>query len=70
MKQGRGNPTSFNAQKREPISHNVNPGAVDQLGQAMGTRRATQTLYEGKGVMAPSPKSCTVHHSGSQGKHR
>lgn len=70
MKQGQANKTDYGAQKREPIPHKVNPAGVDQLGQAMGTRRSSVVMQEGRAYQAPGPTGCSVHRSGSQGKHK
>ena len=56
--------------KREPIPHAVDPGGADQLGQKVGTVRAVEPLYEGRGFKAPEPAGRTIHHSGSQGHHK
>ena len=68
MKQGRASKSGLISQKREPISHAVDPGAVDQLGQMVGVARAVEVLYEGRGYKAPMA-GYTYHKSGSQGKH-
>jgi hypothetical protein len=67
MKQG---PSTSRAgdQKREPISHGVNPCAVAEIGiQQVYTR--SEPLYEGRGIEAPMAGT-TTHRSGSQGKHK
>lgn len=66
MKQGKASSSGSGAQKREPISHAVNPGAVSQIGAHVGRARAVEPLYKGRGVEAPAPKAMTVHKSGSQ----
>lgn len=60
MKQGTANNTA-SSQKREPISHKVNVCAVSQIGQPS----RHQSLYEGKGVMAPK-HTTVIHKKGSQ----
>jgi hypothetical protein len=69
MKQGRSSGTNAGTTKQEPISHNVNVGAVAQLGTHVGTRRAVEMPFESHGVQAPKA-AVTTHPSGSQGKHR
>ena len=69
MKQGQASNSGPGERKREPISHAVNPGAVSELGNHVGTRRAVETLYRGHGYKAPMSGS-QVHPSGSQGKHK
>lgn len=67
MKQGQGR-TTDSGQKREPISHAVSPAAVSEIGihQVRGT---SLPLYEGRGLEAPHAAT-TIHHCGSQGKHK
>lgn len=67
MKQGRADHSNSSGVKREPISHAVDPGAVDQIGQA--TAFTKDPLYIGRGYEAPKAQS-TSHHCGSQGRHR
>ncbi len=76
MRQGK---VSFDGpadRKREPVVHKVSPGAVSQIGSAMGNHAtgngqrlsgASLTLYEGRGFEAPKAGSDT-HPCGSQGR--
>lgn len=66
MKQG---PSTSSAgdTKREPISHGVNPGGAAQLGTMV--IKNPVPLYLGRGIEAPKTAT-TIHHSGSQGKHK
>jgi hypothetical protein len=59
----------MSGEKREPISHAVNPGVVSQIGVHEAHTRPPQPLYAGRGIEAPKAAT-TIHHSGSQGKHR
>jgi hypothetical protein len=67
MKQGTANSRAGD-QKREPIAHAVSVGAVSEIGvhQVRGT---SLPLYEGRGLEAPM-QGTTIHHTGSQGKHK
>lgn len=67
MKQGTGNSTN-SAQKREPIAHAVSPAAVSEIGLQV-VRSTSLPLYEGRGLEAPM-QGTTIHHCGSQGKHK
>lgn len=67
MKQGTGHNTQ-STQKREPISHAVSVDAVADIGIHHIDLRP-EPLFEGRGYKAPSIDS-TIHHCGSQGKHR
>ena len=67
MKQGTG-ASRPGSQKMEPVSHKINPGAVSQIGNHVGTAKAVEPLVMGRGVQAPKPKE-TTHACGSQGKH-
>lgn len=69
MKQGRASNDGAAGQKREPLSKGVNPGGVDQLGQALGTRRAVTPLYQDHGYHAPMAGESN-HKAGSQGRHK
>jgi hypothetical protein len=53
--------------KTEPKPMRVNPGVVDQLGQALAFK--PDPLMQGRGYSAPAPKTKQVHKSGSQGRH-
>lgn len=75
MKQGRaGRDEIF--RKREPISHKVHESAVADLGSAVQYKK--EPLYAGQGLKHPGPSPSragpgggrTIHHSGSQGKHK
>lgn len=67
MKQGQGR-TTASGQKREPIAHAVNVAAVAEEG-IHEARYNSLPLYEGRGLEAPM-QGTTVHHCGSQGKHK
>lgn len=78
MKQGRASISGRMDTKQEPSSRAVNPNAVGQIGLAQGGRRhddnitaenSAAALHAGRGYKAPSIGG-TIHHSGSQGKHR
>jgi hypothetical protein len=69
LKQGRADKSGPASRKVEPHSMAVNPAAVDQMGQAMGSRYAAETLYEGHGYQAPKGTGRKVHKCGSQGEH-
>lgn len=67
MKQGTGKNT-MSGQKREPISKAINPGAVSQIGiHEVNLRK--EPMVTGRGYKAPMA-STTVHHRGTQGKHK
>lgn len=66
MKQGSGTSRAGD-QKREPIAHAVNPEAVSRIG--IHQVATPVPLYDGRGYEAPKA-STTIHHCGSQGKHR
>lgn len=68
MKQGRASSSGAGSQKREPVSHAVDPGAVSQIGCHVGEPRAVKQLYAGRGYEAPVAKA-TIHNGGSQGEH-
>ena len=68
MKQGRATTSGMGSQKREPIAHAVNPVAVAEEG-IIEVRHTSLPLYEGRGLEAPM-QGTTIHHSGSQGKHK
>lgn len=67
MKQGTGKSTD-SGQKREPIAHAVSPAAASEIGVHQ-VRHSSLPLYEGRGLEAPM-QGTTIHHTGSQGKHR
>lgn len=67
MKQGKASSTT-SAPMTQPISHKINIDAVSQLGNHVGANPA-RAITSGPGVQAPVA-ACTVHHSGSQGKHK
>lgn len=67
MKEGTGRTTST-AHKTEPIAHAVNPAAVSEIG-IHSIRANSLPLYEGRGLEAPM-QGTTIHHTGSQGKHK
>lgn len=76
MKQGSGN-SRMGQTKVEPKSRAMNPGAVGQIGIALGTHvteegevhGAAEKMHTGRGYHAPKVE-CGNHPSGSQGKHR
>lgn len=67
MKQGTGHTTST-AHKTEPVSTAINPAAVAEIGVHQ-VRHTQVPMYEGRGLKAPMVGS-TIHHCGSQGKHK
>lgn len=67
MKQGSA-PTVHSGQKAAPINHKVNVAAVNQLGNHVGAHPETN-IYSGRAGQAPMVGT-TVHHGGSQGKHK
>jgi len=67
MKQGTGH-SSNSGRKVEPTSRAVNPAAVAEIG-IHEVRTVPVKMYEGRGFEAPKIDS-TIHHSGSQGKHK
>ena len=67
MKQGTSTSTN-SGQKREPIAHAVSPAAVSEIG-IQQVRSTSLPLYVGRGLEAPM-QGTTVHHCGSQGKHK
>lgn len=77
MKQGRADKSGAAGRKVEPVSKGDSPGAVDNFGQALayrgGGQLATEAAFQGprppKQGIGPGGGR-TVHHSGSQGKHR
>ena len=68
MKQGQASTSSAASQKREPIAHAVNVAAVSEIGIHQA-RSTSLPLYEGRGLEAPM-QGTTIHHCGSQGKHK
>jgi len=68
VKQGQATTSSVASTKREPIAHAVNPAAVAEIG-IHEARVTSLPLYEGRGLEAPM-QGTTIHHCGSQGKHR
>lgn len=68
MKQGRAQHSGDAGQKREPIPHAINPGAVSEIG-IHHVRTAPEPMTLGRGYTAPKADT-TIHHCGSQGKHR
>jgi hypothetical protein len=63
--------------KTEPKSHAINPAYPGQLGSAFGnhaadgdtSKTAAVKMDEGRGYEAPKGGH-TIHHSGSQGRHK
>jgi hypothetical protein len=77
MKQGSASRDGAYSQKREPIVHEVSPGAVSQIGSAMGNHAtgngqrlsgSSLSLYQGRGFEAPHDAGRDIHHGGSQGR--
>lgn len=60
--------TKIASTKVEPKSNAVNPAAVAEIGVHQ-VRSTSLPLYEGRGLEAPM-QGTTVHHSGSQGRHK
>lgn len=69
MKQGQASQTGMAAGKVEPKSRAVSPAGADQLGQKVATVSGYKPLHVGRGYEAPKAAN-SVHHCGSQGKHR
>lgn len=64
--------------KTEPVPHAVSPGAVGQLGTALGNhatgvgpplRGAGLPMFIGRGLKAPTANT-TIHPTGGQGRHK
>lgn len=79
MKQGMASRSGPGARKVESVAHVVSPAAVSQLGEAMGNhvtdqgkilRGAGAPLYEGRNDNLAPKAGITIHHGGSQGKHK
>lgn len=68
MKQGQAQSSGTASTKREPIAHAVSPAAVSEIGIHQ-VRSTSLPLYEGRGLEAPM-QGTTIHHCGSQGKHK
>lgn len=68
MKQGQAQSSHSGSTKTEPRSRAVNPAAVAELG-IIESRVNSLPLYEGRGLEAPM-RGTTIHHCGSQGKHK
>jgi hypothetical protein len=68
MSQGKANRTT-STHKTEPVAKAVSPVAVGQIGTHVGKMQASSVLYQGKGYEAPM-SSTTIHHCGSQRKHK
>jgi len=68
MKQGQATHSGSGSTKIEPRSHAVSPEAVAEIGLQV-VRHTTVPIYEGRGLEAPMAGT-TIHHCGSQGKHR
>lgn len=67
MMQGRANSSKVGSTKVEPTSQKVNPGGVSEIGAHVA--KNPTPVFEGRGVKAPSG-SMSIHHCGSQGKHK
>lgn len=70
---------SHGGRKREPISHGVNVVHASQIGAAQGNhasdgggtmRTRSEPMYQGRGGIVAPKSAMTVHHRGSQGKHK
>jgi hypothetical protein len=68
MKQGQASTSTVGSTKREPISNAVNPAAAAEIG-VHEVRATSLPLYEGRGLEAPM-QGTTIHHCGSQGRHK
>lgn len=68
MKQGQATTSHSGSTKIEPRSHAVNVAAVAEEG-IVELRANSLPLYQGRGLEAPMASS-TIHHCGSQGKHK
>jgi len=76
MMQGRASSSKMGSTKVEPRSHAVSPAAVADMGISKGNHAETgdmpftsRPVYIGRGLSAPMA-ACTIHHCGSQGKHK
>lgn len=76
MKQGRASSSGMGSTKVNPTSRAVNPDAVADMGNMHGNHTEegnypfkTTPLYAGRGLEAPMVGT-TIHHCGSQGKHK
>lgn len=67
MKQGQATHSSMGSTKVEPKAHEVCPEYAADLGLARAYTKVP--MYEGRGLEAPMAGT-TVHHTGSQGKHK
>ena len=76
MKQGRASKDGPGGRKREPDPKAVHETAVAELGRAV--QYSKSPFYGGKGLDHPGPRPSaagpgggrTIHHSGSQGRHK
>lgn len=69
MKQGQAQSSGMGSTKREPIAHKVDVAAVGDMGNQIHRDGGSLPLYAGRGLEAPMVGT-TIHHSGSQGKHK
>ena len=67
MKQGTASRSGPGDQKVEPKANAQDVRAVSAIGQAVAYIKPD--LKDGRGYMAPAPKSETSHKGGSQGRH-
>lgn len=67
MKQGQASSSHTGSTKVEPVSTKVNPGGVSEIGAHVAMNPSP--VFEGRGVRAPMAGT-TIHHTGSQGKHK
>lgn len=67
--QGRADSNRDAGAKREPIAHAVSVVKVADIGIQHHHTVDSRPLYEGRGLEAPMQGS-TIHHCGSQGKHK
>lgn len=77
MKQGRAARDVVEGRKTQPKPHAINPAAVSQIGTAVDPK-AVERMSAGRGYKGASPVpqspgpggGRTIHHCGSQGKHK
>ncbi len=66
MKQGKA--TNSKDYMTQPVSHEIDPGAVSRLGSIQGPGTVLKPLVFGPGLKAPMVGE-TKHKAGSQGEH-
>lgn len=67
MKQGHATHSGVASTKVEPEPQAISPAGVSQMGEAL--HQAHMPLHEGRGLKAPMAQK-TIHHGGSQGRHK